>query len=362
MTQSSDFSEIFFNSAQAYFDAAIEAIKGSQSEVLLESYIFQIDSIGKKFLRALEIAHKNGAQVFVSVDRIGSWNSISQLSTWARVNQINLHIYNPRLLSINKRNHRKLILIDKKILFLGSLNISQDHLIWRDYGIQTQVTEAQYHQIRRHVFAARSRWLALRELLSLKRITIGHKQRRLRIVESRRFLFNDSLAARLLLARVLLRSIKQAQSRVWISSPYFLPRAFLLRALVKAAKRGVDVKIIIPTKTDIWFVKLATRSLLRKLNRRNIEIYTYGEKIWHAKSLIVDSELFLGSHNWNHRSFLHDLEILYVSQKSKLVHELELAYQNDLSKCQKLTWDDLNNESILLKLISHIIYLFRYWL
>jgi len=354
-------SEIFYDSSQGYFDSAISAILGSKSEVLLESYIFEIDSIGLEFLKALETASKNGAKVFVSVDRIGSWNSINQLQTWAQINDIKLHIFNSRLLSINKRNHRKLILIDKKILFLGSINISRDHLNWRDYGLQIQVSESQYHYIRKRVFLARSRWLALREVLSLKRMAGGLRKTRFEDKDSR-FLFNDSLASRLLLARVLIRSIKMAKQKVWISSPYFLPRSFLLRALVRAAKHGVDVKIIIPAKSDVWFVRLATRSLLRKLNRQNIEIYSYQEKIWHAKSLIVDSQVFVGSHNWNHRSFLHDLEIVYVSQNSKLVHDLELSYQKDLKKCKKLTREDLNNDSVLIKLMSHIFYLFRYWL
>jgi cardiolipin synthase len=161
---------------------------------------------------------------------------------------------------------------------------------------------------------------------------------------------------------MLVRSIKKSQSRVWISSPYFLPRSFLLRALISASKRGVDVRIIIPAKTDVWFIKWATRSLLRKLNRRNIKIYSYQEKIWHAKSLLTDTHLFLGSHNWNHRSFLHDLEVIFNTSHLPTLQEFEACYQRDLLKCEIISIEDLQKDPLIIRILGHIIYLFRYWL
>jgi cardiolipin synthase len=351
----------FFDESKSYFDEALQSIRLAKTEILLESYIFDLDSVGLAFLEALEIARQNGVKVFVSVDRIGSWNTITPLVKWAKIHQISLHVFNSRLVSINKRNHRKLLVVDKSIVFLGSLNISAAHLKWRDYGVRSPLTDTEYHLIRRRFFAARSQWLALRELLSLKKLATSLKGRKLKTPASR-FLFNDSIASRLFLARLLIRSIKKSQKRVWISSPYFLPRSFMLRSLIRASKRGVDVRIIIPAKSDIWLVKLATRSLLRKLNRQNIKIYSYQEKIWHAKSLLTDTHLFLGSHNWNHRSFLHDLEIILSTTHISIIQELEASYKKDLLKCQIISVEDLQKDPPLIKILGHIIYLFRYWL
>jgi len=351
----------FYDQSHDYYQAALTSIRNAKNVVLLESYIFEIDSVGLEFLEALQLANKNGARVYISVDRIGSWNAITPLLSWAKNHNVALHIFNPRLLSINKRNHRKLILVDKHFLFIGSLNISASHLQWRDYGVKIAISELEYQFIHRRFFAARSRWLALREFLSLKKLATRLKWKRFRASPGR-FIFNDSIASRLFLARVLIRSIKKAQKRVWIASPYFLPRSFLLRALIKAAKRGADIRIIIQAKTDVWIVKLATRSFLRKLNRRNIKVYAYQDKIWHAKSLLCDSHLFLGSHNWNHRSFLHDLEIILTTAHPSLIQSIASSYQQDLLNCKPISIEDLQKDPPLLKVISHFIYLFRYWL
>lgn len=353
--------EQFFLSSQSYYDAALIAISQARKEVLFESFIFDWDNVGLDFLEALQKAQQNGATIFLSLDRIGSWSSITQITAWAKKHSIQLHIFNSRLIQINKRNHRKLILVDHSLLFLGSLNISRSHLDWRDYGVSCVLSSSEYQKVRRHFFAARSHWLPLRELLSLNRLSSRSKRQRSHDFNSR-FLFNDALRSRLFLARLLIRSIKNAQKRIWISSPYFLPRSFLLRSLVKAAKKGLDIRIIIPEKSDVWFVKLATRSLLRKLNRRNIKIYSYQKSVWHAKALLVDSSLFLGSHNWNHRSFLHDLEIILYSKQDDLIHSFEKSYELDLTLSKQLSLEDLQKEPFYSKLLGHLIYLFRYWL
>ncbi|MCS6839072.1 MAG: phosphatidylserine/phosphatidylglycerophosphate/cardiolipin synthase family protein [Bdellovibrionaceae bacterium] len=353
--------KLFFDSNE-YYQSLFEDISKAQNEILLESYIFDLDRIGLNLLYLLEQAKKRGVSVFINIDMIGSWNALTPLKTWANRHKVSLSIYNANIFRLNKRNHRKLIVIDGHICYLGSLNITEKHLAWRDLGVRTIISHEEYELCKKHFLKAR-RGIFYFPWTNPQKILKRFKKRQKAIADKKqqRFFFNTTLLDRIALVRWISRECRKAQHQICLASPYFLPRSFLLWALVRAARRGVSVTVLIPAQSDVWFTQFAIKYYLSRFIKFNISIYEYLPKIWHAKALIIDNCLLIGSHNWNHRSFLHDLEILYCIQEQRTIQNFHTEWQKDLLVSKPI----LNGPERFpwwQKAIGYLIFLFRYWM
>jgi cardiolipin synthase len=113
----------------------------------------------------------------------------------------------------------------------------------------------------------------------------------------------------------LIKRVRSAEERVWLVTPYFIPPRRLIQALGKAAKRGVDVQILTSAKTDVKLFQTLQFFYYPYLMKRGVKIYQYTEKVLHAKNVVIDDWMIIGSSNFNHRSVLHDLEVDLVIQK-----------------------------------------------
>lgn len=361
--------EAFFSSSTEYYDALLESLSLAQHEILFESYAFDFDSVGKEFLNQLEAAKKRGLNVRLIVDGLGSWGAISELRAWSRHSGVKLKVYHPLwptrgltalFRTLNKRNHRKMILIDGNILYFGSLNISKIHLSWRDYGARINLTPSESELVKTAYNRTWSKWSGIRQVFNPKNLKLT-RRRSHRAITSR-ILFNHSLPSRLRFSRFLHQTIHQAEKFIWITTPYFLPRALLKRALYHAVKRGVEVKLLLPHKSDVWIVKMATRSLYRKLLRKGLRIFEYSKGVLHAKSLVTDKKLLLGSNNWNHRSLMHDLEILVNVTDPKFHEHFLVVFDQDLHFSREIELKELEMDPRWQRILGKFFYWFRYWL
>ncbi|EKD92201.1 MAG: hypothetical protein ACD_29C00121G0001, partial [uncultured bacterium] len=134
----------------------------------------------------------------------------------------------------------------------------------------------------------------------------------------------------------LLRRMRLCQQRIWITNAYFVPDNFLLKSLKEAAKNGVDVRILLPQKTNVAIVEWASSTFYYELLKAGIKIYEYLPSMLHAKSLILDDWMLIGSSNLNHRSLLHDLEAdvtLFTEPAKKKVARLFLK---DITQSRQL--------------------------
>ncbi len=374
-----------------YFNSALKAIESAKHEVLLESYIYDLDPIGLRFLSALSAAKKRGLKVFLMVDGIGSFNWQKALERSCYEHQIPLHVYHPlpfasgfsfswknlrRLLfffrRVNRRNHRKIILIDRRHVFMGGLNISKTQSeeflgekAWRDTGIELEyetamsdthlLARAFYHTWRTSSW--RKALLRPRSILKLPR-----KPRVRFPMLPQRFRLNTPPWVRYFLLRDLRRRIKLAKTRILITNAYFVPRRSVLAALRKAARRGVFVGLVLPSKTDVSFVREASRSLYYRLMKSGVHIYEYQPSILHAKTLVIDDWATVGSHNLNHRSMLHDLEIEAVVTEPEQINELVEQWDLDARKSKHYQIHDLGRFPWYQRTLSRVIYWFRYWI
>ena len=374
--------QLYF-SGDEYFRDLIQAIGQARHEIILESYIFDLDPIGLRVLAAITEAQSRGVKVQILVDGVGSFNWLLGLTEYCKKNQLHFRIYHPlpirmsflkkiswrslrRILFLlkkaNKRNHRKVILIDKQRAFMGSLNISQVHTkefmgakAWRDTGIQ--VTGGPLNHLRRACLDA---WVTAR----MEKLHLRHRLVRMRFRQRADEILrlNSTIYWRYFLLRDLNRRLRQAQTRILVTNAYFVPRRSVLRSLIKAAQRGVQVGICLPEQSDVLPVRWASRSLYNRMLRAGVKIYEYQKSMMHAKTLIVDDWATVGSHNLNHRSLTHDLEVEVVLKDKESLRTLTEQWQIDVQHSHAVTKDDLGRMSWLDRSMARLAYWFRYWL
>jgi cardiolipin synthase len=356
-----------YTDSQAYFERLLACIDAARECVDFEFYIFELDSLGRRFVEALGRAARRGVRVRVMMDGVGSMEDWEALSTQMHALGVEVRIYHPLpwylgayrwtrrprgilakfltlLRKVNRRNHRKLCTVDRRMAWVGSLNITTDHLPesagglgWRDYGL-----ELEGPRVQTLVDGFDDLWA-------------GHKGRLRRGFLSG-YLSNRSLKARQLKNRFVARSVANARCRVWLVSAYFLPTASLRRALLHACRAGVDVQLVLPEHSDVWVFPGLSSHYYRDLLRAGARIFLYQPGVLHAKALLVDDLAILGSSNWNYRSSLHDLELDVVLRETGFLASLAAVIEEDCIDSRELRLADTPVPGVL----SSILYRLRY--
>lgn len=379
--------EILYFEGDPYFQALIEAIDGAQSSILFEVYIFNLDRIGKRLLAALARAAARKVHVKVTVDGIGSPDWSSELVQELNQKGIETRIYHPfwqpfespfgnvqeqvlmtlperlikfwkRLQRLNRRNHRKLAVIDDSIAFVGSFNVSEVHLAefskdqaWRDSAVQVRGRNVVLlRDIFMHTWLpGRKRWF-------------WRKMRKLGNRLSDLIRINVSLGLRRQFRSELIRRINTAKQRIWITNPYFVPERKIMSALQAAGRRGIDVRIIVPEHMDVRFMKWVARHVYTALLSRGIRFFEFKDRVVHAKTLIIDEWATVGSSNFNHRSLLHDLELDVVLNEEKSLVALKAQFEKDLARSNPFGKNQLDLIPAWQWVLGNIILRLRYWI
>ncbi len=371
--------QLFFSGAD-YFSSLLAAINGAQRSIDLETYIFAVDSVGEKILEALIAAVTRGVIVRVMVDGAGTPNwggtlvrKLEQVGGETRV----FHPFPWRLwqwsrsvvwvpflvraiyllLKINSRNHRKVCIIDGKIVYTGSFNVSQDHVDrdgkqrgWRDTGVRLENVD-----LEDVILAFESSW-AHRPMQERIRKFFRH------IGTNPVIRLNNNWHRRRILYKNLLGRIRGCRRRVWITNAYFVPDNFLLRRLTDAARQSIDVRILLPAQSDVAFMPWASKTFYEKLLQAGVRIFEYLPVMLHAKTLILDDWMIIGSSNLNHRSLLHDLEV-DVNIRSKAAREtLEKQFLVDLENSREISLADWQKRTWYQRLVGNLILYLKYFI
>jgi cardiolipin synthase len=250
---------------------------------------------------------------------------------------------------MNKRDHRKMVIIDGTYAFIGSINFAKSHFSnystkpWFDLAAQirgnliTMLERAFLGEFNRKKPSTFNFWndLSLPFKNHPQWFPINHKIR-----------LNHNFVLRFLYWRDLLKRIRRAKSRVYIMNAYFVPHQTLLRSLKVAARKGVEVVILLPSTTDVPVVKWFAPIFYRKLIRDGVLIREIQDQMIHTKSVIIDDWALIGSNNLNYRSLIHDLEVEVVVDTKPMLEKLLTVWQSkitqsnliDLNSVQKLTW------------------------
>jgi cardiolipin synthase len=162
--------------------------------------------------------------------------------------------------------------------------------------------------------------------------------------------------------RELLRKIAASRERIWITNGYFLPRPGLLRRLRAAARRGVDVRILLPRTSDVFFMPWASAMYYRSLIRAGIRVFEYLPGVLHAKTLIVDDWMTVGSSNFDYRSFLHNLEVDVVLRSEVARAHLLRQFRKDLRVSREVVYADCARRPLWQQLLGRLCLRFQYWI
>jgi cardiolipin synthase len=337
-----------------FYKAELEEIAKAQHSVNIEAYIFKKGDVTKRLMDALVERARHGVQVRLTIDALGSFSNSKNYFKPLLEAGGKMEWYHPfRWYNIdrsNNRTHRELTVIDGRKAFVGGAGFADhwledkgDNKRWRDTMVMVEGPTVAAVQ-----GALVENWLeASGEIISgtdFFPIIEGEGESPAMVVDSSAMV-GGSTRARMLFQTLLASS----KSTIHITTPYFLPDADVRDELIRAKKRGVDVKIIIPgKKSDHAVTRSSSRRLLGELLQNGVEIYEYQPAMIHAKILIVDGKWsVVGSTNFDNRSFELNDEVNLAAFDGNMATSLTRNFEDDLKSCHKLTYDEWKHRSLL---------------
>ncbi len=338
------------------FPAMLEAIAGAQQSVALSTYIFDRDEAGLAFARALGDAGRRGVEVRVLIDATGtrySWPSILGVLRREKVRHARFLPAFPlwRLMSMNLRNHRKLLVIDGHTGFTGGMNIRAGNLLLRNPRSPVQDihfrVEGPIVAHLQEVFA--DDWLfTTRESLRGEKWFPAHEAVGPVLARGIADGPDDDVDP---LRWAILGALSAARSRVRVLTPYFLPDPPVVAALNLAAMRGVIVDIVLPARSNLPFMHWASRAQWWEVLERGCRLWLTPGPFDHSKVMLVDDGwAFVGSANWDTRSFRLNFEFNLECYDPDLARELETVVQAKLQKARRVSLEELEARSFAGKL------------
>lgn len=371
--ESADIKETVFAEADRYFAALMQDIDRAAAHVDLETYIFNLDPLGEEVAQHLAAASSRGVSVRVLLDGVGSAISGATLAQQLSSSGAQVRIYHPLPWNVGhwgwavphlpwlaklqhlwdvmySRNHRKVCMIDYRITWIGSFNVSREHLPaaqggqdWRDTALRMEGLDTERLQQAFNSAWNNDRSLIPRRRFSPARIRINNMHRRK-------------------LRRDLLKRMAGTSSRIWITNAYFVPIASILRHLKKAARRGVDVRILLPGNSDIFFMPWASAAFYQALLKAGVRIYEYEGGMLHAKIMILDDWITVGSTNIDYLSFFRNLEAEVVVTLPETKKTIEDQFLHDLTHAEEITINDCPQRPWWKKMMGHLLLNIKRWL
>lgn len=338
----------------AAFPAMLAAIRAAKSSILFEIYILRADRIGEAFRDALVERARAGVAVRLLYDAVGSLGLPDAFLEPLSAAGGRVAIYHPVALwrrkagarwrlTLNKRDHKKILVVDQRVGFTGGLNIGLEYESkeaggegWLDW--HARVEGPAVHELST---SFQRTWSSATDEDLPDPPVPGPAQGR--NVLGTQVVDNTRLRSRWRMHRAYLHAIAAAERDISILNAYFIPELSLRRAFRKAAARGVSVRVIVPSDSDVKAVRHASRYLYRRLIRAGIRIFEWPESMMHAKAGIIDGVWStIGSYNLDHRSLVHNLEVSLVCIDGALAATLQAEFERELAACREVTIADLD--------------------
>jgi len=344
----------------------LQDIEQARKSIYLETYIYEDDEIGDKFLQALIKKAREGVKVFVLIDALGSGSTKTfmhnilgikntlGLSTGAnkdyfkKLEEAGGEIrffkevrYVIRWFGENhERNHRKLLLIDEKISYIGSINITSGCLDWRELVLKLEGAISSHF-----VYSFLNHWELAGKITKKKIKLILHKG----------FEILQDIPAdnKMVTARKYTQLIRNAKKEILIETPYFVPPIRIRQALSRAVKRGVSVTLLLPCKSDLKILDIIRNRYLGRLYMKGIKIYYYLPSNLHSKLLLVDNSFFLlGSSNLDYRALIHQYEINLFGRNKKIISKLRSFFNSGLKASKPFDYREYKSRSSFTKALE----------
>jgi cardiolipin synthase len=354
--------EVLTNGSQ-FYPAMRDAIRGAQASVSLEAYIMQPGTAADMLIDAMVERAGAGVDVRIVLDAIGSARMGGRTARRLREAGCRLSFYQPirwyRLHRLNNRTHRELLVVDGTVAFTGGAGVADWWLLpqkragaWRDTMVR----------IEGPVVAALAGVFAENWLECCGEILTGPREWPILAEEGpvQAMVVKSSPSDRATTSRVLFQMlIEGAVTRVDISTPYFLPDRSMRRALVRAAQRGVQVRVVVPGGvTDQRLVRLASRRMYKELLGGGVRLYEYKPAMTHVKALLVDDVwAVVGTTNVDNRSFEHNDEVNVALREPEVTRRLRADFDADIAASDDITIEEWERRPWLEKVVGPVCWI-----
>lgn len=360
--------EKIYHNGKDCFEDLFQDLELAQSSIDIDTYILKQDHIGKRLLSLLVGASQRGLKVRLLIDGFGSIGWIRDHHTLSKLGNFQIRIFHPLplisglkfkfesdffqlLTNLRKRNHKKLMIIDQKKAYVGSLNFWEDSCQWRETALQFN------HSLSAIQKAFDYSWSRSLDLVSQKR----SKNPKIKYQQYPGVRVNFNLFLRKENNAIIFSSIIQAKQCIWLMTPYFAPPMSWLKILGEAAERGVDVRLLLPFKTDVPLIKWVNSFDCSYLLKKGVQVREYTSRILHAKVSFFDEDCWVGSSNFDYLSLLHNLELDIALQTTAAKLELKTRFEQEFKESQPVTLEQLGSISALRKLASACLARLKSW-
>lgn len=369
-----------FQDGESTYAAMFKTIAAAKDNINIETYIIEDDEMGKKFSDALIEKQNKGVPVVMIYDSVGSLNTPREFFQRLKDSGIKVLEFNPinplegkKGWQVNQRDHRKLLIVDGQSAFLGGVNISSVYSSgssgkltpdgkkeiktpWRDTHLLVEgPVVAEFQKLFMETWNKQKG-----EALPDRKYFPPPMQKGKEVV---RAIGSSSDAGGGQMYNTLVSAINSAETSVYLTNAYFAPDKHIMDALKDAVGRGVDVKIILPSKSDSALVYFAGRSFYSELLGAGVKIFERRELLLHAKTALIDGVWStIGSTNLDWRSFLHNDEINAVVLSPDFGTQMNTMFDKDLAESEQITLESWRDRSLVMRVKEQAARIWIYWL
>ncbi len=347
------------------FPEVLKELRNAQHHIHIEYYIYEDDEIGRAIEQILVEKAANGVEVRFIYDDFGSASIRKTLAKRLRENGVKAFpFYKIKLIKLasrlNYRNHRKIIVIDGRISFVGGINISDKYsnaskgniLYWRDTHLKI---EGDATALLQHIFIGDWNYcsdekLSINESYFPKSDNIPKQTTNIQIVSSG----PDSDRPSIYYA--IIQAIQSAKKEIFLTTPYFIPGETIIDVMKMASLSGVDVKLLVPGISDSLLVNAAAKSYYTELLTAGVKIYLYQKGFVHAKTLVADRCLaMVGTANLDYRSFDLNFEVNALLYDKEIAEELTLNFEKDIQNAKQIDMESWLKRPKYIQLLEKIV-------
>jgi len=345
----------------------LEAIEQAEHYVYLATYIFETNQTGRQFIDALSRAVARGLDVRVLIDGVGEYYSFPRVGTLLKRHGVRVaRFIPPRLfppnLHINLRNHRKILIADGAVGFTGGMNIGDRHLLQRIKN-RNRVRDMHFRLKGPVVMQIEQSFLEDWAFCTGER-TASHPAPPIPsgpvICRTITDGPNEDLNK---LATIIVGAISAAREQVLIMTPYFLPSLEMISALQTAALRGIDVKVVLPAKSNLPFIQWATNNMLRELLYWGVQVYYQPPPFAHTKLFVVDQQYAqIGSANFDPRSLRLNFELCVEIYEQHAAQTIAGYIEHRIKHLQPQPFSEIEQRPLIIKIRDALVWLFSPYL
>jgi cardiolipin synthase len=347
-------------SAAVFYESLFSTLRNARQSARAQIYLIEEGPLADEFKNILTTLAKRGIRVDLIYDSVGCMNISSTYFDDMESAGVNVMEYNPVNPSrvpgpfsarrLFRRNHRKVFVIDSHKYYLGGMNIGERFLDWED------------------VMATGEGWPAQELCESFDRTWRGIKYawkkarpRRERIKSQIQVWDGRPAFENYPIKRLYLSAIKKARERVWIAQAYFIPRRRLIKALIHAVGKGVDVRVVVPDVSDVALTDAAGWPALTRLLKHGVKVYRFETSMLHSKIALIDGDwVTVGTANLDSMSLYWNLEINLVARGGILVKEAEEIFSGYFAQSREITLEEAQARPLTLKIAGWLLNYFAW--